>query len=1071
MSLQNLIIQSLKTYSKQHLSVFLAVLVSAAVLTGALIVGDSVRLSLEKNVAMRLGSAEWALSTGDRFLSLETAHKLKDKSPQKMAAILQAQGMAINAEKDLRHNRIQILGVEEDFWQFTNKSFQINYGEAVVSRSLADELKIENGDRLLIRIKKTSLIPLNAPFTADEDPSIALRLKIVGIAERDNLGGFSLRNEQATAYNLFINQQQLADRLDLDGYCNLILSEKADERLHQETLKSVWSLKDAAIKVSDLEDSSGIRITSERVFIDDAVIAASEHLSLHSKKSLTYFVNELRCGDKSTPYSFVSGIEDSQIKKDHLIINSWLANDLLIKTGDTIQLKYFFMGPLRKLIEKEKALIVQEILPIEPPLFSAHLMPDFPGLSTAGNCSDWDAGIPIDLDKIRDKDEAYWDDYRGTPKAIIPLDLAVELWQNTYGTYSSVLFSEEVSKEELADSILSQLNPKDFGFQFIDVKQAGQAAANNGVDFGGLFLSLSFFVIAAAILLLVLILKLQLQSRTSETGVLLSLGFSHQKIIKIRFLENFPGILLGSALGAFLGIFYNLLLIKGLNSIWNQAVHTSILEAFVLSKTISIGFLSSLVLSAFVIWVTLRNQLKKSSIGLIRNQEKKLKKIKIWGIFGFVLTTIAIILGIYSISNSIAKNSSLVLGAGFLFLSGISAMLYWRWSQKETSKNLSNIYHLASRNIKRNINRSMAVVILLALGTFTIIVTGSNRKSFQESENKRQSGTGGFLFWGETSIPVLFDLNSEEARNKLGLSDEEILDSCSFVPLFSKVGDNASCLNLNQVQQAQILGLDSKTMDSLQAFSFAKLLEERAHPWLSLNESLGENIIPAIADQTVIQWGLIKKLGDTLHYFNEEGQALKVVLVGGLKGSIFQGNILISAEQFRKHFPSASGASFMLIDGPAEKKQAIKQIFTNDLSDYGMELTETTTRLAQFYSVTNTYLSIFMILGGLGVIIGTIGLGMILLRNMTERKSELALLNSLGFSQIKIFRIIFTENLILVFWGLGIGIISALIGILPSLLSAAFTIPGAFLIWIILTIFASAVFWIYVSAKVVLRRV
>ncbi len=1072
MSIQRFIIQSLKYFGKQHLAVLFATVISAAVLTGALIVGDSVRMSLQKNVDQRLGEVAFVLSAGDRLMTQKTAVKIGEKLQIKTAAILNTQGMAINASQDLRHNRIQVYGVDKRFWDFSNTNFPIKYGEAVLSKSLAEELKIKVDERLLIRIQKPSVIPLNAPFTDDEETSVSLRLKVVAIADQQTLGGFSLRNEQKTAYNVFVNEEQLADRLDLKGLCNLIVAENTDKKKLDSTFSANWNLKDASLEIQKSEEGSHWILSSKRVFLEDAVVQACEKLDPNYKKVLSYFVNELNINNQKTPYSFVSGVEEEHLKKDRIILNSWLANDLKAKLGDSILLKYFVMGPLRQLEEKSHTFQVQDIFPMNHASFTKDLMPDFPGLSTAGNCSDWDAGIPIDLTKIRDKDEVYWDEYRGTPKAIISLNQAKELWKNPYGSYTSVWFSSAVEKEQLSKELVSKLKPLDFGFQFLNIKQDGKQAAQNGVDFGELFLSLSFFVIASAILLLVLIYQLQLESRLKAVGVLLALGFPKKKIIRIRLMESFPVIFLGSAMGSFLGIAYNILLINGLNSIWNQAVHTSILEAFVLPKTILIGFLISIVLAFISIWLILRKQLKREVIAIVR--ENKLVKVKrkaitIWpGILSLIAT---VGLTFYSIISSVEKNSSLMLTAGFLLMtSGIFLLNYfWKYSDKRSTY-LQNTVQLSHLNLKRNKIRSLAVVILLALGTFTIIVTGANRKTFNDSENRRSSGTGGFLFWGETSIPVLNDLNSEEGREKQGIESQAVLDSCLFVQFQSKPGDDASCLNLNQVQQPQVLGMDAHLMDSLGAFSFATQLKEQKHPWQQLNEYSDEFIIPAIADQTVIQWGLIKKLGDTLHYFNEEGQPLKLVLVAGLNASIFQGNILISEKHFNKHFPSAVGSRMMLIDGPAYKREKIKQILTNDLADYGMELTETSTRLAQFYSVTNTYLSIFMILGGLGVIIGTIGLGIILLRNMLDRRQELKLLYSIGFTSGKIFQIIFTENMIVVAWGMSIGIVSAFVGILPSLLSEAFHIPGYFLIWIVLSVFASAVFWIFISSKLIIRR-
>ena len=190
-----------------------------------------------------------------------------------------------------------------------------------------------------------------------------------------------------------------------------------------------------------------------------------------------------------------------------------------------------------------------------------------------------------------------------------------------------------------------------------------------------------------------------------------------------------------------------------------------------------------------------------------------------------------------------------------------------------------------------------------------------------------------------------------------------------------------------------------------------------------------------------------------------------MLLVGGLESSIFQGNILIADSLFTKHFPSTGGAKIMLIDGPVSAKDEIKESLQYNLTDFGLQLTSTSDRLAEFNSVTNTYLTVFMILGGLGVIIGTIGLGIVLLRNLLERRKEVALLMALGYEKRKIFRLIFVENLMLLVAGILVGVLAAMVGILPSILSPSYTIPGFFMLVIILLVFLSGILWIYFPLK------
>jgi len=386
--------------------------------------------------------------------------------------------------------------------------------------------------------------------------------------------------------------------------------------------------------------------------------------------------------------------------------------------------------------------------------------------------------------------------------------------------------------------------------------------------------------------------------------------------------------------------------------------------------------------------------------------------------------------------------------------------------------NNQNLFNLAVKNAGRNKNRSLAVVALLALGTFSVIITGANKKSFYGSENLRESGTGGFLYWSESALPLLHDLNTDVGKTKYGLNDEKALDSVHFLQFHKFEGDDASCLNLNQVKTPGILGIHPEYFDSTGSFSFDKIYDgiNSQNTWLELNKNSSDYIIPAIADQTVIQWGLMLKVGDTLTYLNEFGEELKLVLIAGLSSSVFQGNILIADKFFRQHFPTIGGSQIMLVDGQLVQKDEIEQVLNNYLKDYGIELTLASEKLAEFNSVTNTYLSVFMVLGSLGIIIGTIGLGLVILRNMLERKREMALLQATGFRKKQLFSMVLTENLILLIVGLLIGLISATIGVLPSLSSSVNSFPYSFILVLIVIIFISGLAWIYFPVKSAFKR-
>src|SRR5690606_25040648 len=106
----------------------------------------------------------------------------------------------------------------------------------------------------------------------------------------------------------------------------------------------------------------------------------------------------------------------------------------------------------------------------------------------------------------------------------------------------------------------------------------------------------------------------------------------------------------------------------------------------------------------------------------------------------------------------------------------------------------------------------------------------------------------------------------------------------------------------------------------------------------------------------------------------EQGNSFQVQLVATLANSILQGNILIAEEQFVRHYPSISGYQYLLVDAPEERKGEVEELLSFALQDIGLQLTPAEERLATFYAVENTYLSIFQILGSLGLILGAAGI-------------------------------------------------------------------------------------------------
>jgi ABC-type antimicrobial peptide transport system permease subunit len=89
-------------------------------------------------------------------------------------------------------------------------------------------------------------------------------------------------------------------------------------------------------------------------------------------------------------------------------------------------------------------------------------------------------------------------------------------------------------------------------------------------------------------------------------------------------------------------------------------------------------------------------------------------------------------------------------------------------------------------------------------------------------------------------------------------------------------------------------------------------------------------------------------------------------------------------------------------------------------------------RLAAFHRVENSYLDTFRALGALGLLLGTIGLAAVLLRNVLERRGELALLRAVGYRPRHMASMVLAENLFLLVVGLSTGAVCAAVAVLPA---------------------------------------
>jgi len=199
--------------------------------------------------------------------------------------------------------------------------------------------------------------------------------------------------------------------------------------------------------------------------------------------------------------------------------------------------------------------------------------------------------------------------------------------------------------------------------------------------------------------------------------------------------------------------------------------------------------------------------------------------------------------------------------------------------------------------------------------------------------------------------------------------------------------------------------------------------------------------VPVIADANSLTYVLHKSLGDEI-VVSRGGRPVRLRIVAALSDSIFQRELLMSDTNFARLYPEQGGYRFLLIDAPADRADEIASAIEEAAGDLGADAVSTSARLAEFHTVENTYLATFQTLGGLGLLVGTVGLGAVILRNVLERRRELALLGAVGYRRGHLFTIVLAENVLLLVWGLGVGVLCALIAIAPALVERGGRLPA-----------------------------
>ena len=352
-------------------------------------------------------------------------------------------------------------------------------------------------------------------------------------------------------------------------------------------------------------------------------------------------------------------------------------------------------------------------------------------------------------------------------------------------------------------------------------------------------------------------------------------------------------------------------------------------------------------------------------------------------------------------------NMVLFIVCGLLWI--LTWGLFLRHELQRPSSAITNAFNrkqLIRQSVRASLKQHLLAYWTLSLGVFTVFAVGLNRPDFSQA----LQATGGYQCYVDSRVPIQYDLNNPSVRHKLSL--QSLPDSTRFLGFLRHTQDEASCLNLNQVSTPTVLGVNLKEMEAFGLTPDSQLSTLNCQLYL---------------DEEALTWSLMKSVGDTLFYQSERGDSVPVVIAGTYPTGIFHGNAIMSSEDFRRLWPKEGGWEVLLMKSSRPKEAA--EILSIAMNEYGLNVQTVEERIKMFFEVTETYLIIFLTLGGLGLLLGVFSLMIIVRKNLTAQLPTIRQYRATGFSEPLIRQLLLHENLLVPFYAICVGAIGSIISI------------------------------------------
>jgi len=851
------IVASLRHYRRAHWAVAAGVAVATAVITGALIVGDSVRHSLRQAALAGLGRADLALVAEHPFrealaVEWQDAAQAKQDIGESAPILLMPGSVSCVVNGSTRRvTQLQAIGVTPAFWTMAIDATgapKLGRRDIALPSSLARELNAVEGDSILLRLPRTRSIPADSTLGDKGDGFVSRRLTVSAVLPDDDRGmsRFSLRPTLTPARNVFVALATMQDMLELPDRVNaLIIARPAVANSVPDSPETLARLErslrprlaDFGVNVVEAGPAGAperryVRISADRLVLPPAVVESARRLfgDQGLQGAITYLANSISAGQRRIPYSTVVGVDSTPaldpvvddagnplaLAADEIALNDWAATDLQAAVGDTVALRWYdpetTHGELQEHapLELKVRAIVSLVGADDAPTAAADpdFAPELPGVTDQASIDAWD--LPFELvEPIRDQDEAYWNERRTTPKAFISHELAAKLWSTRWGVDSvlRIPLTGGATADAVAEKLAEQLEPAALGMHLVPIRAQALAASRGTTPFDGLFLGFSFLLMASALLLVWLLFRLGVERRAGEVGLLLACGLSPQRVRWLLLGEGALVAVAGAAGGVAAGAAYARLMVHGLNTWWNDALAAPFLRYHAEPRSLLIGFSAGVMVALGVMAWSLRRFARTPARRLLAGSFDSAAPVGAGRWTGRYLPVACLVLapGLSLLATQLEgeARAGAFVGGGLLILLGLLAAVRARLHAAVAPRlQKLTLAGMALGNARRHPSRTLLSLALAATASFLIVALSAFRLA------PTDRGTGGFDLLATADLPLHYNLNSREGRRELGFSeaDSERLQHCEIVGFRVRDGEDASCLNLYQTVQPRVLG-------------------------------------------------------------------------------------------------------------------------------------------------------------------------------------------------------------------------------------------------------------------------